>query len=139
MKRVTIAASLGLIMSLAISSAEAHPRIYSHTSHSRVVVQRDIVVRPAPAANLVARTIGAVFNTLPANHVRVVHAGRTYYVHDGIYYARQGARYVVVRPVAGIRVTSLPRGYTTARIDGRIHYRFNDVTYRRINNYYVVV
>ncbi|MCG8415029.1 MAG: DUF6515 family protein [Pseudomonadales bacterium] len=139
MKRVTIAASLGLIMSLAFTTAEAHPRNYAHGHHNHVVVQRGVVVRPAPVANLVARTVGAVFDTLPANHVRVVHAGRTYYLHDGVYYARQGARYVVVKPVAGIRVTSLPRGYTTVRIDGRTHYRFNSVTYRRVNNYYVVV
>ena len=139
MKRLMVTASLGLMVTMGFDAAEAHPRVYAHSHHKHVVVKQDVVVRPAPVANLVARTIGSAFNTIPANHVRVVHSGRTYYVHDGVYYVREGARYVVVKPVTGIRVTSLPRGYTTVRIGGRTHYRFNGITYRRVNNYYVVV
>ena len=143
MRRLIIVASIGLLASVSMSGAQAHPRHNLHSHHSHVVVKKEVVVKPAPVRNLVARTVartvGTVFDTLPANHVRVVHAGRTYFLHDGIYYARQGARYVVVKPVAGIRVASIPTGYSTVRIGGRTHYRFNNVTYRRVNNYYVVV
>ena len=139
MKRLMVTASMGLILATGLSVAEAHPRVYTHSHHKHVVVKNDVVVRPAPVANLVARTIGSAFNSSPANHVRVVHLGRTYYLHDGVYYVKERGRYVVVKPVAGIRVTSLPRGYTTVRINGRTHYRFNNVTYRRVNNYYVIV
>ena len=139
MKRFLVTAGLGLMMATGISVAEAHPRHYSHSHSKQIVVKRDVVVRPAPVANFVARTIGSAFDTIPANHVRVVHLGRTYYLHDGVYYVRNGGRYVVVKPATGIRVTSLPRGYTTVRINGSTHYRFNNVTYRRVNNYYVIV
>lgn len=137
MNGLKIAASLGLVLGLAVSSAEAHPRLFSHNHH--VVVKKEVVTRPAPVRTAVAYTIGAAFDTLPANHVRVVHSGRNYYFHDGVYFQRNGSRYVVVKPVSGIRITTLPRGYTTVRVDGRTLYKFNNVTYRRVNNYYVVV
>jgi hypothetical protein len=136
-KGLTALAGMGVVFGLMIGSANAHPRLFSH-SH-QVVVKKEVVVNPAPVRNLVAYTIGATFDTLPRNHVRVAHLGQNYYVHDGVYFQRKGARYVVVKPVTGIRVTTLPRGYTTVRIGGRTHYKFNNVTYRRVNNYYVVV
>ncbi len=84
---VTAVASVGLVFGLAVSSADAHPRIFPHSHGKHVVVKKE----------------------------------------------------VVVKPVVGMRVVSLPRGYTTIRVDGRTLYRFNNVTYRRVNNYYIVV
>ncbi len=139
MKGITALASMSILMSLTLTAADAHPRLFPHSHNNHVVVKKEVVVRPAPVRNLVSYAIGSVFDTIPANHVHVVHAGRNYYVHDGIYFQRVGARYVVVKPVAGVRLATLPRGYTTVRINGRTHYRFNDITYRRVNNYYVVV
>ena len=143
MKLLTLAAATAttaFLLTASMNSAEAHPRLYPHSHNTRVVVEKQVVVKPAPVRNVVARAlVGQVFDTLPANHVRVVHSGRTYFVHDGVYYVRSGARYTVVKPVAGIRVATLPRGFTTVRINGRTHYRFNDVTYRKVNNYYIVV
>jgi hypothetical protein len=134
------AATAAMMLSLGISSAEAHPRLWPHSHATRVVVEKQVVVKPAPVRTAVARAlVGATFDTIPANHVRVVHAGRTYFVHDGVYHVRNAGRYTVVKPVAGVRITTLPRGYSTVRISGRTHYRFNNVTYRRVNNYYVVV
>lgn len=103
------------------------------------MVKKEVVVRPAPVRSLFSYAVGSVFDTIPGNYVHVVYGGRNYYVHDGIFFNRVGNRYVVVKPVAGIRIATLPRGYTKVRIDGRTLYRFNDVTYRRVNNYYVVV
>ena len=136
----TLAATTGMLLTLGLSAAEAHPRLWPHSHGTRVVVEKQVVVNPAPVRTAVARAIvGDVFDTIPATHVRVVHAGRTYYVNDGVYYVRNSRGYTVVKPVAGIRVTTLPRGFTTVRVNGRTHYRFNNVTYRRVNNYYVVV
>lgn len=139
MKNFPLLMTSGLLLFLGISSAEAHPRWYPHSHQRQVVVERQVVVKPAPVRNVVVRTVGSLFDTVPDYRIRVVHAGRTYYVADGIYYVRDNGRYRVVRPVSGIRVASLPRGYTTVRIGGVVHYRFNDVTYRKVNNVYVVV
>lgn len=137
MKGLKLAASASLVFGLAISAADAHPRLFPHNHH--VVVKKEVVVKPTPVRNLVAYSIGAAFDVLPANHVRIVHQGRNYYFHDGVYFQRKGGRYVVVKPVSGVRITTLPRGYTTVRVDGRTLYKFNNVTYRRVNNYYIVV
>ena len=139
MKFVTLAAVTSLMLVMGMNTAEAHPRKHHHTHTTRVVVDRDVVVRPAPVRTAVARVVGSVFDVLPDNHVRVVHAGRTYYVHDGIYYVREPRGYVVVKPVTGIRVTTLPRGYTTVRVGGETLYRYRDITYRRIDGVYIVV
>lgn len=137
MKHLVLTVTTGLLISLGISGAEAHPR---HVVHGRtVVVEKQVVVAPTPVRKLVAHAAGDLFDTVPSHHVRIVHQGRNYYVADGVFYVREGARYRVVRPVAGIRVATLPRAYTTVRIGGVVHYRFNDVTYRRVNNVYVVV
>lgn len=143
MKLFTLAATTittAMMLSVGTSSAEAHPRLWPHSHASRVVVEKQVVVKPAPVRTAVASAVvGATFDTIPANHVRVVHAGRTYFINDGVYYVRNAGRYTVVKPVAGVRITTLPSGYSTIRINGRNHYRFNNVTYRRVNNYYVVV
>ncbi|MDA0687368.1 MAG: DUF6515 family protein [Proteobacteria bacterium] len=137
MKHLVLTVTTGLLITLGTGSADAHPR---HAVHGRtVVVEKQVVVTPAPVRNLVARAAGDLFDTVPSHHVRIVHQGRNYYVADGVFYVREGARFRVVRPVAGIRVAALPRGYTTVRIGGVVHYRFNDVTYRRVNSVYVVV
>lgn len=143
MKLLTLAATAitaTILLSLGMNSAEAHPRLWPHSHASRVVVEKQVVVKPAPVRTAVARAVvGATFDTIPANHVRIVHAGRTYFIHDGVYHVRNAGRYTVVKPVAGVRIMTLPSGYSTVRINGRTHYRFNNVTYRRVNNYYVVV
>lgn len=139
MKNPLVGISAALVLAANMSSAEAQARLFAPTYQKRVVVKQQVVVRPAPVRNLTVRTIGSAVDVLPANHVRVVHAGRTYFFHNGNYYLREGARYLVVRPLAGIRVTSLPRGYTTVRINGNLRYRYNDVLYRRSGNYFIVV
>lgn len=85
------AATAAMMLSLGINSAEAHPRLWPHSHATRVVVEKQVVVKPAPVRTAVARAlVGATFDTIPANRVRVVHAGRTYFVHDGVYHVRNG-------------------------------------------------
>lgn len=139
MKHSALTFTTGLLLSLGISSTEAHPRHFPHRHTQTVVVERQVAVKPAPVRNLLTRSVGDLFDTVPTYHVRVVHQDRNYYVADGVFYLREGIRYRVVKPAVGVRVTSLPRGYTTVRRGGVLHYRFNNVTYRRVNNVYVVV
>lgn len=129
----------GLILALGSPVAQAHPGPHRHLHGNTVVVQRNVVVDPAPVRNLVARTVGEVVTVLPASHIRVSFQGRTWFVDDGVFYSRHPRGYVVVQPVAGLRLASLPRGYTTVRSGRTVHYRYRGITYRRVNNYFVVV
>jgi hypothetical protein len=130
------AATFTLFMGMDSVYAGSHP---GH-SHKRVVVERNVVVhKPAPVRTAISRIVGSVFSSIPASHHRVVHAGRIYYIHDGVYYAKRVNGYVVVNPVAGIRLTSLPRGYTTVRVNGETLYSYNQISYRRTNGVFIVV
>lgn len=135
MKLFPLVTTVSLVLVLGMTSAQARP---FHHTHQRVV-ERHVVVKPAPVRTAVSRLASAVLNVLPPNHVRVQHHGETYYYHDGIYYLRQPHGYVVVRPVAGLRVASLPSGYVTVRRGRNPLYRFNDVYYRRDNGFFIVV
>ena len=137
MKFTALATTMGLSLLLGMSAAQASP--HPHHSHKRVVVAHKVVVKPAPLRTAISGVASVVRHTLPADHVRLVHSGRTYYVHDGIYYVKEPHGYVVVQAVAGIRLTSLPRGYTSYRVGGETRYRFNNVHYRKAGSVYIVV
>jgi len=133
------AASLTFLMGMETASADPHVGRIGH-HHNRIVVEKQVVVhRPAPVRTAISRTIGALVHSIPASRVRVVHAGKTYFIHDGVYYSKRPNGYVVVNPVAGIRLASLPRGYTTVVVNGETLYRYRSTNYRRVNGVYIVV
>ena len=137
MKLLPLATTASLMLFIGMNSAQARP--YHHV-HKHVVVERHVVVKPAPVRTALRRvTTRTILSVLPSNHVRVVHNGETYYYHDGIYYLRESRGYVAVKPVIGLRVVSLPSGYVKIRRGRDTLYRFNDVYYRRDNGFFIVV
>ncbi|NKB34800.1 MAG: hypothetical protein GKR91_17025 [Pseudomonadales bacterium] len=138
MKLLTLLSVATFTLLIGTNTANAGP--HPGHQHKRVVVERNVVVhRPAPVRTAISRVVGSVFHSIPANHLRVVHAGKVYFIHDGVYYAKRANGYVVVNPTAGVRLTTLPRGYSTVRINGETLYRYRDINYRRINGVYIVV
>ncbi|MDP6536409.1 MAG: hypothetical protein QGG02_08825 [Gammaproteobacteria bacterium] len=137
MKFFTGVTTFGLMLLLGMSSAQASPH-HRHV-HKHVVIERKAVVKPAPVRTAIVRVATAALRTLPVGHVRVVHGGRSYFVHDGVYYVKEPRGYVVVRPVGSIRLASLPRGYVSVRVGPDTLYRYNDVYYRRTNGVFIVV
>lgn len=141
MKLLTLlgATSLTFFMGTTSVHADPHAGLPGH-HHNRIVVDRHVVVhRPAPVRTAIARTVGSVFHSIPASRVRVVHAGKVYFIHDGVYYAKRANGYVVVNPIAGIRLASLPRGYSTIVVNGETMYRYRNINYRRVNGVFIVV
>ena len=137
MKLLPLATTVSLMLFVGMNSAQARPH---HHSHKRVVVERHVVVKPAPVRTAIKRVAAStVLRVLPTNHVRVVHLGETYYYHDGIYYIREPRGYVVIKPIAGIRIASLPSGYVTIRSGRGTLYRFNETYYRKDNGFFIVV
>jgi hypothetical protein len=51
MKLFTLTATAAIMLSLGISSAEAHPRLWPHSHAARVVVEKQVVVKPAPCSH----------------------------------------------------------------------------------------
>lgn len=138
MKLLTLISAATFTFFMGLDSAYAGP--HPGHQHKRIVVERNVVVhKPAPVRTAISRVVGSVFHSIPSSHHRVVHAGRIYYIHDGVFYAKRANGYVVVNPVAGIRLASLPRGYATVRINGQTLYRYNQINYRRVNGVYIVV
>jgi len=125
---------------LVVVSAEAHPKNYRHShSHGRALNSAEVVVVNAPARGWSRAAIGEVIDSLPRSFVRVEFGGRQYFVKDGVYFQRHNRGYVRVQPIVGMRVAALPAGFVTVKVNGATRYRFAGVTYRRVNNYFVVV
>jgi hypothetical protein len=82
--------------------------------HTHSVANKVVVARPAPIRTIT--TVSAFsLNRLPIGKVRSLYNGEIFYYSDGVYYKKKPHGYVLVKPRAGIRVASLPRGYRVAR------------------------
>lgn len=142
MKRITLVASLGCILLTTMSSVQARP--LNHGSHRHVVVQRNIVhknvvVRPAPIRTSFNHLTTVRLSKLPVSFVRLAHKDISYYYVNGVYYVKEPTGYVQVRPVSGLRVASLPPGFTRVRIGPDYLYRYNNIDYRKVNGFFIVV
>jgi hypothetical protein len=62
-----------------------------------------------------------------------------HYYDRGIFYRRYDSGYRVVRPAAGLIISTLPVGYVSVRFGDDLYARYNDVYYRPVARGYVVV
>lgn len=69
----------------------------------------------------------------------IVHRNVRYYRSNGVWYVKQNRRYRVVSAPAGVRVTTLPRGYRVVKVRGVKYYKYNGVYYKRSGRNYIVV
>ena len=87
--------------------------------------------------------LGMIFATLPNDHTVVVIDGKTYYVHEHVFFTevvRTGIHsYEVVRAPIGATVTVLPAGHKIVEINGVRYHIYDDVYYRPRGNGYVIV
>ena len=84
---------------------------------------------------------GVVVRELPVGYRPYLFHGARFYFVGGVWYAPGPQGFVVVRPPAGLLVTTLPPYYTTVWIGGVPYYYANDVYYRwapEMNGYEVV-
>ncbi len=134
--------TLGCAMLLSATSASANPlHRGAHRQgvvHSHQTVNTVVVTRPAPIRT-VTRVSALRLNSLPAAHVRFVHNDERFYYSEGVYYQRKAHGYIIVKPRAGFRVATLPRGYRVIREGNATFYSFNNVRYRKLNGFFVVV
>jgi hypothetical protein len=82
---------------------------------------------------------GYVVDVLPPGNVAITFRGSPFWFHSGVWYQRQGPRYVVVQPPVGIMVPALPPGYTVVYYGGVPYYYADDVYYVQQPTGYEVV
>jgi Family of unknown function (DUF6515) len=130
----TVACAM-LLVTPSLSAAPHHKSVHTHAV---VHKNRVVVARPAPI-----RTVTTVstlsLNRLPAGHVRFTHDNETFYFSEGRYYQKGANAYVIVKPRSGFRVAALPRGYRIVREGRATYYTFNNIRYRKVNGFFVVV
>lgn len=146
MKFFSIANVIGCTMScallLATPSVSAEPLHKSNHRHAVVhthrVVNKIAVIRPAPIRTVT--TVSAFsLNRLPVGYVRFLHDDETFYYSEGVYYKKKSHGFVIVKPRVGFRVAALPSGYRIVRDGSATFYSFNNVRYRKIDGFFIVV
>jgi hypothetical protein len=85
--------------------------------------------------------MGAFRPSLPPDYRPYYRGGQRYYFNGGIWYAPQGAGFVVVRPPAGLVISVLPPYYSTVWFGGVPYYYADNVyyTWQPDQNGYAVV
>jgi hypothetical protein len=107
------------------------PRTVVVTKHSPRVVKRTYYHAPR---------YDYVVTSVPGHTTVIRHGGVAYHCHQGIYYIKRPAGFVVVSPAFGLRVTVLPRGYSRIVVAGVPYFYYYGVFYRPVTaGSYVVV
>ena len=122
-----------------VSAEPPHKSNHRHAVvHTHSVVNKVVVSRLAPI-RMITTVAAFSLNRLPIGKVRFLHNDETFYYSDGVYYKKKPHGYVVVKPRAGFPVAAPPRGYRVVRDGGATFYSFNNVRYRKVNGFFVVV
>jgi len=119
-------------------SVSAEPPHKSNHRHAVVHANKVVVARAAPI-RMITTVSAFSLNRLPIGKVRFLHNDETFYYSDGVYYKKSPHGYVVIKPRAGFRVAVLPKGYRVIRDGSAIFYSFNNVRYRKMKEFFVVV
>ena len=135
MKLLAIGAASALLLTIGLNSTQAAVVVHKHGVVHRAAVVRPVVIHKP----VVKRRVVKVHQPLTLTYTPVVHLGSVYYLRDGIYYRKQANKYLVVAPVSGLRITSLPRNAVVVRISGESLFRANDVYYRQTGGLFIVV
>lgn len=133
--------TLGWAMLIVAPSVSAEPLHKGNSRHAVLHMHRAVnkaVVRPAPIRAVT--TVSAFsLNRLPAGYVRFLHDDETFYYSEGVYYKKRSQGFVIAKPRVGFRVAALPRGHRIIRDGKATFYNFNNVRYRKVDGFFIVV
>lgn len=94
-------------------------------------------------ANYVYRPVfmyGPTYRTIPRSSISIYFGGSPYYYTNGYYYGYYGGYYEPIFPPFGLRITTLPFGYSRFYIGIDPFFYFNGIYYRQYNdNSYEIV
>ena len=119
------------IMQPAAAQARHKPRKVKvvKVNHVRVVKAHPHVYKRAHIRYAALPRWGTVVATYPAAAVLVRFGGSPFYFYNGIYYAPRQNSYVIVRPVRGVRIRTLPVGYRRILVGPRPYFYYYGTFY----------
>jgi hypothetical protein len=130
-----------IFANLAEAQVRHRARVVRHTIRPVHRVRHRVVVRRAHVRYAALPRWGTTVAVAPAAAIVVRAHSNTYHFHNGIYYAPRANNFVVVRPVAGIRVKALPVGFRTVVVTRRNYYYYYGTFYAKaadVDEYEVV-
>jgi hypothetical protein len=90
------------------------------------------VARPARAAARHTAVRGTRIRRLPRGYHRYFWNHTYWYYYGGVYYTEDNDQYVVMDPVVGMTVDSLPQGAKHVKVDGKTLYVYDGVYYQAV-------
>jgi hypothetical protein len=128
---ITLGVLLTTFANLAEAQVRRRARVVRHVVRPGPRVRHRVVVRRAHVRYAHLPRWGTAIAVLPAAAVVVRAHSYTYHFHNGIYYAPRNNNFVVVRPVAGVRVRALPNGFKTVMVSRRNYYYYYGTFYSK--------
>ena len=98
---------------------------------NKVVIVRQATIRTFTTVSVFSP------NRQPAGYVRFLYGEETFYYSEGVYYKKKPRGYVLVKLRTEFQVVILPRGYRVIRDGHATFYNFNNLRYRKINDFFV--
>lgn len=130
-----------LITVSCIETSEAQKRGRSRAAvakrHDVVVkrrVHRKVVVRRAHVRYARLPRWRAVVATVPVGAVAIRTHRIPYHFHEGIFYTPANNGFVIVRPLAGVRVKVLPPGHRRIIVGPRPYFYYYGTFYRKVDD-----
>ena len=128
-----------LLVATSVSAEPSHKNNHRHAVvHTHRVVSKVAIARPAPIRT-VTKVSAFSLNRLSAGYVRFLHDDETFYYREGAYYKKKPHGFVIAKPRVSLRVATLSRGYRIVRDGKSTFYNFNNVRYRKIDGFFIVV
>jgi hypothetical protein len=83
--------------------------------------------------------VGYALSILPPGYLDIGFHNRHFFFNAGVWFVREGPRYVVAVPPAGVIIPVLPPAFTTIWIGSSPYYYANGIYYAPVNGGYVTV
>ena len=103
-------------------------------NHVRVIKVHPHVFKRAHVRYAALPRWGTVVSTYPAAAVLVRLGGSSFYFYNGIYYAPRQNNYIIVHPVRGVRIRTLPVGYRRILVGPRPYFYYYGTFYVQAGN-----
>ncbi len=128
-----LAVALLLITTTVSTSAQSSKKKSTPTTKKGIVAQPSKVVYKNPAPSVKA------VHKLPSTSITINNKGVNFHASNGRYYRHDGGRYIAVAPPRGMRIRTLPIGYSIVRLLDATYYYYQGVYYAQSGKEYVVV
>ena len=134
MKSIILSILITLLIIAGAAQAQTHHK-EKHAKHHTVKVyhRHHVVVRRAHVRYVHLPRWRASVAVIPAGALTIKTKTNPYYFHQGVYYTPRNNAYVVVRPVAGVRIHVLPVGYRRVVLGPRNYYYYYGTFYTQVD------